>query len=60
MSAALIPSYHVRSNGGSAAVDGELCTLDEARAIGREKDNCFGNLLGLGRTVTRTSRFGSD
>ena len=27
--------------------------MDEARAIGREKNNCFGNLLGLGRTPGR-------
>jgi hypothetical protein len=38
------------SNGGSAAIDGELRALDEARAIGREKDNCFGNFLGVGWT----------
>jgi hypothetical protein len=41
MLATLIPSYRVPSNDGSAAIDGELCTLDEARAIGREKDNWF-------------------
>jgi hypothetical protein len=35
------------------AVDSELCAVDEARAIGREKNNCFGNLLGLGRTPGR-------
>jgi hypothetical protein len=40
-----------RSNGGSAAIDRELRPLDEARAIGRDKDNRFGDLLGLGRTA---------
>src|SRR5260370_12926501 len=40
-----------RSNGGSAAIDRELRAMDEARAIGREKDNRFGDFLGLGRTA---------
>ena len=41
-----------RSNGGSAANDRELRAMDEARAIGREKDNRFGDFLGLGRTAS--------
>lgn len=41
-----------RSNGGSAAIDRELRAMDEARAIGREKDNRFGDFLGLGRTAS--------
>ena len=40
-----------RSNGGSAAIDRELRAMDEARAIGREKDNRFGHFLGLGRSA---------
>ena len=40
-------------NGGSTSIDGEFRALDEARTIGREKDSCFGNFLGLGRTPGR-------
>ncbi len=56
LSPPMLGRHGVLSDSSAPSIHGELCAMDEAGPVCREKDDRFSNFIGVGRIDVRRQR----